>query len=145
MNPLYIPKVRLSIDYRTQGILLDICTKYSQGAVGMFYQNLQFLCTQKGKTVSGLVKELGLSSGNLSKWKNGGQPRSDTAQRIADYLEVTIDTLFREDGRDIPNVEKDDIRYALYHETADMSEDTLAKVLEFARFAKEQEKKKRKK
>ncbi len=111
----------------------------------MFYQNLQFLCTQKGKTVSGLVKELGLSSGNLSKWKNGGQPRSDTAQRIADYLEVTIDTLFREDGRDIPNVEKDDIRYALYHETADMSEDTLEKVLEFARFAKEQEKKKRKK
>ena len=34
-----------------------------------------------------------------------------------------------------------DIQYALYHETADVSDETLSRILEFARFAKEQEKK----
>ena len=34
-----------------------------------------------------------------------------------------------------------DIQYALYHETADLSEDTLNRILEFARFAKAEEQK----
>lgn len=106
----------------------------------MFYDRLCTICQEKKISVTNMVKELGLSSGNLSKWKNGGAPRSDTLQRIADYLGVTTDTLLK--GRDA-QPEMSDIRYALYHETADVSEETLSKILEFARFAKEQEKKKR--
>ncbi len=105
----------------------------------MFYERLCTICQQKKISVTNMVKELGLSSGNLSKWKNGGAPRSDTLQRIADYLDVTTDTLLKEAS---PPPTISDIQYALYHETADVSEETLAKILEFARFAKEQEKKK---
>ena len=38
----------------------------------MFYENLQNLCHSHGITLTTLAKDLGLSSGNLSKWKNGG-------------------------------------------------------------------------
>ena len=40
----------------------------------MFYENLQNLCHSHGITLTTLAKDLGLSSGNLSKWKNGGHP-----------------------------------------------------------------------
>ncbi|MGI5894256.1 MAG: helix-turn-helix domain-containing protein [Candidatus Merdivicinus sp.] len=106
----------------------------------MFYDKLCSICHEKGISVTNMVKELGLSSGNLSKWKNGGAPRSDTLQKIANYLGVSTDTLLKEGYSQLG---MSDIQYALYHETADVSEETLSKILEFARFAKEQEKKKR--
>ena len=108
----------------------------------MFYENLRILCAKKGISVTALVKALGLSNGNLSKWKNGGRPRADTAQKIADYLGIKLDELFKEGGEEEARERYSEIRYALYHETADMSDDTLERVLEFARFAKAQEKRK---
>ena len=106
----------------------------------MFYDRLCAICRQKKLPVTNLVKDLGLSSGNLSKWKNGGQPRAGTLQKIADYLEVTTDSLL---CNELDSSRMTDIQYALYHETADVSEETLSRILEFARFAKEQEKKRR--
>ena len=105
----------------------------------MFYDNLCRLCEGRGLTVTKLVTNLSLSSGNLSKWKNGGVPRANTLQKIAEYLKVSADALLS----DFPEEKKaDSIRYALYHETADVSEDTLKQILAFARFAKKQEKEK---
>ena len=104
----------------------------------MFYDRLCSLCREKGISVTNMVKDLGPSSGNLSKWKNGGAPRADTLQKLADYLGVTADTLLYDNPS---GLKMNDIQYALYHETADVSDETLSRILEFARFAKEQEKK----
>lgn len=57
------------------------------------YKNIQSLCEEKGVSISKMSVEVGLSKSTLSNLKNG---RSDTitkktAQRIADYLGVTID------------------------------------------------------
>lgn len=108
----------------------------------MFYENLQILCHSHGITLTTLAKDLGLSSGNLSKWKNGGHPRADTAQKIAAYFHVSLDALFSDGSSPSePPIQMNDIQYALYHETADLSEDTLNRILEFARFAKAEEQK----
>ena len=110
------------------------------GVIFVFYDKLCEICREKGISVTNMVKELGLSSGSLSKWKGGGSPRADTLKKIAGYLGVTTDTLLK----DAPDSTRmSDIQYALYHETAGVSEETLSRILEFARFAKEQEKKKR--
>ena len=101
----------------------------------MFYEKLQVLCQERGITPSALAKELGLSTGNLSKWKNGGRPRADTARKIAAYLNVSLDSLLQ----DAPPLKLNDIQYALYHETAGVSDETLNRILEFARFAKAEE------
>ena len=110
------------------------------GVIFVFYDRLVAICREKKIPVTNLVRELGLSSGNLSKWKNGGAPRAGTLQKIADYLGVTTDSLL---GNDPDLSRMSGIQYALYHETADVSEETLSRILEFARFAKEQEKKRR--
>lgn len=104
----------------------------------MFYDRLCAICKEKGVLITNMVKELGLSSGNLSKWKNGGAPRANTLQKLADYLGVTADVLLYDNP---PGLKMNEIQYALYHETSDVSDETLSRILEFARFAKEQEKK----
>ena len=66
----------------------------------MFYENLLQICKAKNVSVTSLVEELGLSSGNLSKWKNGGKPRSDTLVKIAEKLDVSVNYLLNEDSAD---------------------------------------------
>lgn len=64
----------------------------------MFYDRLKTVCEEKGRTVSSMIKVLGISSGNLSNWKNGRLPKLDIAIRIADYLGVTVDYLLTENN-----------------------------------------------
>lgn len=59
----------------------------------MFYERLKELCKEKGITPTALVKELGMSGGNLSKWKNGKIPKSDTISALAEYFGVSADYL----------------------------------------------------
>ena len=59
----------------------------------MFYERLKELCKQKGTTVTTVVKELGMSTGNISKWKNGNKPKADSVSALAEYLGVSTDYL----------------------------------------------------
>ena len=59
----------------------------------MFYERLKGLCDEKGTTLTNVIKELGMSSGNLSKWRNGKTPKSDTVSALAEYFGVTSDYL----------------------------------------------------
>lgn len=65
----------------------------------MFYDRLKDLCRTKGVTLTNLVKDLNMSTGNLSKWKNGNVPKSDTIRALAEYLGVTADYLLGNDIR----------------------------------------------
>lgn len=59
----------------------------------MFYERLKRLCDEKGTTLTNVIKELGMSSGNLSKWKNGKTPKSDTVSALSEYFSVSSDYL----------------------------------------------------
>ena len=66
----------------------------------MFYEKLLQICDVKNISVTKLVEELGLSSGNLSKWKSGGKPRSDTLIKIAEKLGVPVAYFLSENDSD---------------------------------------------
>lgn len=59
----------------------------------MFYERLKAVCKEKGTTVTKVVKELNMSTGNISKWSNGNIPKSATISALAEYLGVTTDYL----------------------------------------------------
>lgn len=59
----------------------------------MFYERLKALCEEKQTNLTSVLKNLGMSSGNLSKWKNGKIPKSDTVSALAEYFGVTSDYL----------------------------------------------------
>lgn len=49
---------------------------------------------EKSVTQEELASRVGVSSQAVSKWENGGMPDAELLPRIADFLEVSIDTLF---------------------------------------------------
>jgi len=63
----------------------------------MFYERLTKLCGDKGITVSALLSQLKMSTGNNKKWKDGITPSYEALQKIADYFNVSVDYLL---GRD---------------------------------------------
>lgn len=59
----------------------------------MFYDNVYKICRDLGTTPTTVLKELGYSTGNVSKWKKGSIPNIDMALAIAKKLGVSLDYL----------------------------------------------------
>ena len=59
----------------------------------MFYDDVYRVCAEKGTKPTVMLRELGLSTGNISKWKNGTSPTVEVATRIAHHLGVSLSYL----------------------------------------------------
>ena len=59
----------------------------------MFYDVYLKLCTNIGKSPTAVGRELGIVSGTISKWKQGGSPSPAVLRKIADYFGVSVETL----------------------------------------------------
>lgn len=55
----------------------------------MFYEILKEICEKKKTTPSAVCVALGMSKGNVTKWKHGSSPNVDTVVKIADHLGVS--------------------------------------------------------
>lgn len=58
-----------------------------------FYNTVNEICKRNGTTATTVLREIGASTGNVSKWKNGSIPNIDLALRIAEHLDITLDYL----------------------------------------------------
>lgn len=67
---------------------------------------IQFLCNSKGTNISNLQKELGFSSGAIYRWDTNS-PSVDKLQKVADFFDVSVDSLITSIEKDIVNA----IRY----------------------------------
>ena len=56
-------------------------------------QRFYSLCLKRGKKPNPVGKEIGLSSGIISKWKAGGIPNGETLMKLSKYFDVSIDYL----------------------------------------------------
>jgi len=59
----------------------------------MFYEQVSSLCAKKGISLSKLISDLDMSTSNGDSWKKGSIPRNSTLKKIADYFDVTIESL----------------------------------------------------
>ena len=59
----------------------------------MFWDQFIKLCTELNTKPNPVAKELGISSGILTKWKNGSLPSTDALLKISEYFNVSIDYL----------------------------------------------------
>lgn len=59
----------------------------------MFWERFYNLCLRNDKRPNPVGKEIGLSSGIISKWKSGGIPNGETLIKLANYFDVSIDYL----------------------------------------------------
>lgn len=59
----------------------------------MFWERFVQLCAERNTKPNPVAKELGISSGAVTNWKNGAVPQSATLKRIADYFGVSTSYL----------------------------------------------------
>ena len=69
----------------------------------MFWKRFYELCIKKGTKPNPVAKDIGISSGVVTKWKNGTTiPNGETLIKIADYLDCSVDYLLgRTDKPDV--------------------------------------------
>lgn len=54
----------------------------------MFFDKLQALCDEKGIAMSALLDQVGMSRGNMARWKEGLTPKPATQIKLAEALGV---------------------------------------------------------
>ena len=59
----------------------------------MFYDEIYRVCEERDTKPTIVLRELNLSTGNISKWKGGTSPTVDIAIRIARHLGVSLSYL----------------------------------------------------
>ena len=79
----------------------------------MFWDNFVSLCNQKGKTPNGVCAELGFSAATATKWKKGAVPRDTTLKKIADYFNVAVDDLLRDEEKEQASQPADELNELL--------------------------------
>lgn len=75
----------------------------------MFWERFYLLCQEIGKKPNPVGKEIGVSSGAITKWKNGTIPPADTLMSIASFFDVSVDYLLgNTDEKNPPGKRKGD-------------------------------------
>lgn len=63
----------------------------------MFYEQFLKICNEKGIKPTPVLKQIGLSTGNLKKWESGSTVSADTLEKLAAYFGVPVDYFFQSD------------------------------------------------
>ena len=101
----------------------------------MFWEKFSQLCATRSKSPNGVAKELGLSSGSVTSWKNGKVPHHGTLLKIADYFGVSVDYLLGK--QEAPSVDEDAVLDARIAELwAQLDDDARADALKYIEYLK---------
>lgn len=99
----------------------------------MFYNKFKSACSTRGVSPSSVVKDLGLSSANLSYWKNGRTPKLIVIERIAKNLQMPLSYFTVDDGFS----DEDKLKFALFGDTENITDEMFDDVKRYAEFVKE--------
>jgi transcriptional regulator with XRE-family HTH domain len=59
-----------------------------------FFRTYKELCEKEGKSPNAVAKELGISSGSVTAWKQGRTPKYETIEKIATFFSTDIEDFF---------------------------------------------------
>lgn len=105
----------------------------------MFWERFYNLCVSKGTKPNPVAKEIGVSSGIVTKWKTTGTlPNGETLIKIADYLDCSVDYLLgRTDDPGYKKVtassEDDTVEYAIPKDIPALTPEELKELKDFLR------------
>ena len=116
--------------------------------MGTLYENIIALCKERGIKGGKLCADIGMSKGILTDLKMGRQTgiSAANAQKIASYFGVSVGYLLGEETEKAPansgkrSVSDDELKFALWGDCQDVSDDDLADVLRYAAFVRERKK-----
>lgn len=111
-----------------------------------FWSAFKELCDQNGTSPNAVARELGLSSGSITAWKNGRTPQFTTIGRIAAHFGVGMERFYglaeteKAPTGEPAGASDEEIRFALF-DGAEVSDEDYELVKNFARMVAERAKK----
>ena len=113
----------------------------------MFFDIFFDLCKKNGISCKKAAEDIGLSNSITTKWKKtGATPGGDTLNRIAAYFGVRTDYLLgkKTEKASTENGERqmsdEELKFALWGDCTDVSDDDLDDVRRYAAFVRERKK-----
>lgn len=113
----------------------------------MFWDRFYDLCIKHGTKPLPVVKEIGVATGSVTKWKNGASPNSETLLKIAQYFDVSTDYLLgntddmhQKQGEE--NIKFTDFTYAMHNEEEGLTDEDKQMLLNMARMLRQRVKEK---
>lgn len=113
-----------------------------------FGDRLKAIRLEKHMSQDEFAALLGTSKQVISRYEtNQRTPKVTVANKYAEILNISLNTLLGEesDAESNGDITFDDFTYALHDETKELTEENKQKLLEMARFFKEQQDKKKRK
>lgn len=111
----------------------------------IFRQNLNFYIERSGKNKRIISAEMGIPYTTLVDWANGNKfPRADGIEKLAEYFKILKSDLLEEkDEKDKVAASEETLKFALWEgDTTDITPQMLERVKAFARFVREEERRK---
>ena len=112
-----------------------------------FFERYADLCKATNETPNSVAKLIGASSGSVTAWKNGTEPRYSTIVKIAEHFGISVDYLLGKEKAPTENGERvltdAELKFALFGDCEDVSDDDLADVRRYAAFVRERKKDKK--
>lgn len=111
--------------------------------MSFFGANLKKARKRRGLTQRQLADLIGAKHNSVSNWETGqNEPDTQTIRRLCDILSITANDLFGADSAASSPVSRDELKFALFEESGQITEGMLQEVLDFAQFVKEKHQKK---
>lgn len=118
----------------------------------MFYERFVQLCKQRGISTSKAAIDAGLSKSTVTKWKKdpSTKPSGNVIDKLCRYFGISVSELLGtqedEDPEAVhPLVTSQDIKFALFGGSAEITDEMYHEVLDFAAYVRQREAKKIKK
>lgn len=105
----------------------------------MFFDRLKEACDERGISMSNLLDKVGMSRGNIARWKSGLEPKPATILRLAEELGVDRSVLEPPKEKDFASkseVTDDDIKFALF-DGAHVTDEQFEEVKRFAKYVRD--------
>jgi len=114
------------------------------------YESILSLCTERGIKGGKMCVDLGLSKSLMTDLKSGRKKgiTADTAKKIADYFDVSVDRVLGKEEALPPKGERqpsdDDIKFALFGGCGEITDAMYNEVKNFAAYVRQREEGKKK-
>lgn len=110
--------------------------------MSFFGENLKKARKRCGFTQRQLADLIGAKHNSVSNWETGqNEPDADSIRKICAILSITPNDLFGAVPSAGTTVSRDDLKFALFEGSEEITEDMLREVLDFAQFVKTKYKK----
>lgn len=110
-----------------------------------FWNRFYNLCKEKNIKPNPAAKEIGISSGALTKWKNGEVTGTNSLNKIADYFGCSVDYLLCKTDEKTKQVIQNEQPVSnnlklLIQASSNLSDEEIQKTREYVEFLKSQRK-----